>query len=106
MSSRKDETYILDILHACHQITEYVKGYSEHRWLNDSKTQDAVLRQLMIIGEGAAALSTVAKKEYNVPWRLVINFRNLAAHRYWEINWEMVWDIVKKHLPQLCKSLR
>lgn len=51
MSRRSDKEFLLDILEACNRILAYTEGMSYEEFLEDIKTQDAVLRNIEIIGE-------------------------------------------------------
>ena len=49
--SRDIRVYLLDILERCDRITRYIEGLDEAKWSKDERTQDAVLRNLEVIGE-------------------------------------------------------
>lgn len=107
MSAHNDDAYVDDILLAAHQIKEYTQGVSRAKWLESRLIQDAVIRQLTIIGEGAAELSDSFKKSVpEIPWHKIKGFRNIAVHQYWEVDSEAVWDIVKQSVPKLIKALK
>jgi len=77
---RDDKDYLADIQEAIERIQEYTKGYSFERFVDDRKTQDAVVRNLEVIGEAAKAISNALKERYpEIPWRsmagLRLNFR-------------------------------
>ncbi len=54
--SRDIRVYLLDILERCERITRYVEGLDQERWSQDVRTQDAVLRNLEVIGEAVKRL--------------------------------------------------
>ena len=54
--SRDVRVYLLDILERCERITRYVEGLDQVRWSQDERTQDAVLRNLEVIGEAVKRL--------------------------------------------------
>lgn len=60
------------------------------------------MRNLEVIGEAASQLSEDFKSNHpEVPWREIKNFRNVVAHRYWQLNMERVWDIIEHKLDPL-----
>ena len=71
------------MLNACFRIREYISGYSLHDFVVLNEKQDAVIRQIEIIGEAASHVS-VQYKEENQPieWRKIIGMRNLLIHQY------------------------
>jgi len=70
MSKRGDKEYLKDILIACENIIEYSVGYDFNMFMSDRKTQDAILRNIEIIGEAVKNLSDEIKKKYpKVEWR-------------------------------------
>lgn len=62
MSKRGDKEYLQDILVACKNILSYTEGYDYDMFLEDRKTQDAVIRNIEIIGEAAKNVSESLKK--------------------------------------------
>ena len=96
------------------QILEYSKraaAYIEEAktlecFLGDTKTQDAVMMMLLNIGE----LANHLPDEYidahpSIPWRAMVNFRNIAAHGYQIILMDRVWGIATESLPLLIDFL-
>jgi uncharacterized protein with HEPN domain len=78
--------------------------------LQDEKTQDAVIRNLEIIGEAATKLSPELKAKYDeIPWGDIAGMRNRLIHGYFEVNLDIVWSTVEKVLPEFeaqIKALR
>ena len=77
----RQRSYLLDILLAARAISTYVHGYSLVGFLGDQKTQDTVLRQLMVIGEAAARLEAETVAEFSrLPVRRMLGMRNRIVH--------------------------
>jgi|SRR3989339_50652 len=94
--------FLLHIKDAIEQIEKYVDGYSYQQFANDEKTQDAVIRQLEIIGEAATKLEENFKKgNSEIPWREISDFRNVLAHEYWDVDLEIVWQTIHEDLEVL-----
>jgi len=68
---------------------------------------DAILRNLEIIGEAVTQLPEEVKTKYkNIPWRDIQDFRIVAAHHYWKVNLNIVWDIVENKIPILERQIK
>jgi uncharacterized protein with HEPN domain len=71
-------------------------------YLRDHKTQDAVVRNLEILGEATKSLSDELRDQYpSIPWRDMSGTRDRLIHHYFGINQEIVWQIVQQDLPEL-----
>ena len=74
--------------------------------MKDSKTIDAVVRNLQIIGEAANRLPEEFRAHYSeIPWRNIIGLRNRIVHDYIGVDVEIIWQIVEKEIPHLKKQL-
>ena len=68
--------------------------------------QDAVIRNLEVIGEAAKAISARTRRQLlEVPWREMARFRDLAIHHYGQILSEEVWVIVSRDLPRIRRAV-
>ena len=78
-------------------------------FLVDKRTQQAVISNLIIIGEAATKLlkdyGQFLDQHPDVPWRSMRGMRNRIAHGYFEIDLDVVWETVKTALPQLLERL-
>jgi uncharacterized protein with HEPN domain len=102
MSERTDDDSLRDIREAVRRIRTYTHAMTYDRFLADIKTQDAVVRNLEIIGEATKSLSTGLREEYaDVPWKGMAGVRDRLIHRYFGVNLDIVWDIVTVELSAL-----
>lgn len=102
MSKRRDKDYLNDILEAIKRSMEYTLGYDYDKFLEDEKTQDAVVRNLEVIGEAAKNISSKLRKQQpKLPWKDMAGLRDKLIHHYFGINYDIVWNIVEKQLPAL-----
>src|SRR4030067_1226835 len=101
--------YLYDILEAIQQIRTYLADQDEEAFKKDRKTQDAVIRNLEVIGEAAGKLpSQIQKDEPEIDWRKITGLRNILIHEYFGINLPIVWDVVQHKLDSLetvCRTL-
>lgn len=100
------EPYLSHIVEAIKTIQAYAKGMNFDQFAKDQKTQDAVIRQLEIIGEASSKLTPdFIKTNSQVPWREMKDFRNKLIHDYWELDLELIWNVVIQDIPLLAKLL-
>ncbi len=79
---------------------------SYEEFLNDIKTQDAVVRNLEIIGEAIKNISKGLKKKYpQIPWKDLSGVRDKLIHHYFGVNLDIVWNIVKEELPEVISQI-
>lgn len=99
---QRDPTYIDDILQAARRIGSYVEGIDEDVFARDEMRQDAVIRQLEIIGEASRNLSAEFREQHpGVEWRKIIGMRNLLAHAYRSVGVSYVWEAAVRHVVEL-----
>ncbi|RLE94618.1 MAG: hypothetical protein DRN04_02690 [Thermoprotei archaeon] len=102
MSKRDFKLFLYDILEAIERIENYTKNMSYRDFLRDRKTQDAVIRNLEIIGEAAKNLPKNIKKRYpKIPWRALSEMRDKLIHAYFGVSLSIVWETIKNDLPVL-----
>jgi uncharacterized protein with HEPN domain len=98
--------YIQDILESTAKIEEYIEGYSEEHFYKDSKTQDAVLKNLMVIGEAVKNINEeIRSRNPHIPWKKIAGIRDILVHEYFGVNLERIWLIVKEDLPELKRKI-
>ena len=103
---KDDKLYLIHILESVGRIEEYTTG-GEQSFMQDHKTQDAVLRNLQTLGQSVKNLSEELKMHYpDVPWGLIAGFRNVLVHDYLGINMERVWNIVKDDLSDFKRKIQ
>jgi uncharacterized protein with HEPN domain len=103
----RQAAYLLDIFQSVEAIQSYVAGQTHERFLQDGKTQDAVLLRFLVAGEAAARLTPETCAELpNVPFHKTVGMRNRVVHDYGNVDFEIVWETVQTHLPLLWKELQ
>ena len=102
---RNPRVYLEDILSAIAKIGEYTTE-GKDAFFADGKTQDAVIRQISIIGEAAAKLPASLKEKHpKIPWRKTIGMRNIIIHDYSETDIPTVWIVVERDLSALKQTV-
>ena len=99
-----------DIQKAIARIKGYTAPMDYNAFVNDERTQDAVIRNLEVIGEAARALPAEIKaKTVSIEWPRIIALRNLLIHEYFGVSLRIIWDVVTTKLDTLdaaCVTLR
>ncbi len=100
--------YLLTALECVDAIYEYIQGYNLEAFLADRKTQDAVIRNLEIIGQTLKdyGLDELAQIDATMPWHKVAGMRNVLAHDYFGVDHTMIWETVNKQLGVLRCALQ
>ena len=93
--------YLEDMLHSMDRIEEYLGELDFRKFKQTYIVVDAIIRNFEIIGEASKNIPTDIQKKYpEIPWRKMYGLRNLIAHEYFGIDYEMIWEIARKNLPQ------
>ena len=100
--SRDYSLYLYDILEACENVREYTDGQTFTEFSDDKKTQDAVIRNLEIIGEAVKNIpSDLLASQPQIEWKQIARFRDNVIHRYFGVQLTIVWDVVENKLEDL-----
>ena len=111
MSNRTDKDFLYDIQESIRRIKAYTHEMTYKEFLADTRTQDAVIRNLEIIGEATKKLSVELRNRYSsVPWKEIAGTRDRLIHHYFGVDIEVVWKISVAELSnltlQIAKILR
>lgn len=101
----RDTLYLRHVLDAIGKIESYVAvGHAE--FINTSHWQDAVIRQLEIIGEAVKRISPeILGHRPDIPWRRIAGMRDVLIHDYMGVDLEAVWQVTQQDLPQLRQAV-
>jgi len=102
---RSDQVYLHHMLDAIQRIESYVAvGYDS--FMSASHWQDAVIRQLEILGEATKRQSADLRAHHDeVAWRRVAGLRDVLIHDYMGVDLQAVWEVTQQHLPVLKDQL-
>ena len=107
MSKRKDVDLIRDIVESIERIISYTRNTAYNDFVHDHKTQDAVIRNIEIMGEAVKSLSEKTRIDNaNIPWNNIAGTRDKLIHDYFGVNIDIVWNIVKEEIPGLLPKIK
>ena len=99
----RDEVYLRHILDAIRCIESYIEG-GRDEFFASSMRQDAVVRQLEVIGEAVKQISQVVRdRRPEIPWRDIAGMRDVLIHAYFSVDLEQVWEVTQRDLQDLRK---
>jgi len=103
---KQPEPYLHHIIDAIDTIFQYSKNLDYSSFKKDRKTQDAIIRQLEIIGEASSKLEeNFIQTHSHIPWRDIKDFRNKLIHDYWELDTELIWNVATREIKKLRNQL-
>ena len=103
---RRDKHYLADITEAIGRIISYTKDLTYEEFVNRTMVQDAVLRNLQVIGEATEKVSpSLCNANSDIPWREMAGTRDKIVHEYFGINYRIVWEVAHRDLPQILPQL-
>lgn len=102
----KDElAYVRHIQDSAGRIREYTRGGFK-AFNADHQVQDAVIRNLEIIGEAAKLVPSALRAKYpKIPWKRMAGLRDKLIHHYFGVDLALVWVVVEKEIPILLKQM-
>ena len=93
--------YLRHIRDAIARIGKYT-AQGRNAFFEDSMVQDAVIRNLEVIGEAVRSLPPELKRRHpKIPWRSITALRNVLIHEYFGVDLEIVWRVVQRRIPTL-----
>ena len=104
MSKIDDLTRLKHIRDAVMITIDFIKGRNRNDLDNDQMLSLALVRLIEIIGEAANNISLSCQNNYTqIPWREMIGMRNRIVHAYFEVDLDVVWQVIIDDLPRLLR---
>ena len=101
--------YLLHMLEAVDRVLQYTVDVSEQDFFASQLLQDAVVRNIEIIGEAAKNLLEAgpefAARHPVIPFAQIYGMRNRVSHGYFAVSTEMIWDSVQVDIPELREQI-
>lgn len=103
---RNYKIYLNDILESIANIEEYTKGVSFEEFSGERMREDAILRNLMVIGEAVKNIpEDIRSKSPKTEWGEMAGLRDILIHQYFGADLETIWGIIKDELPRLKRDI-
>lgn len=104
---KDDIAYLEHILDRSNKIIQFTHGMTESDFLDDEKTQSAVIRELEVIGEATKRISDNYKNSHTeIPWKLMSGMRDVLIHDYEGVDPYTVWDTIQQNIPILIEQIK
>lgn len=104
--SKDKEVLLNHVLDAIDHIEKYTADITKQEFLEDEKTQDAVIRRIEITGEAIKNITEDSKEENKESlWEGAAGMRDILIHQYFSVDMEVVWNTVQKTIPELKENI-
>ncbi len=99
---KDDKVYLEHIMDSLRKILDYIEELPLETFLKDTKTQDACIRQLEVIGEATKRLSMSTRQRFaHVPWKDMAGMRDKLIHDYIQVDLMIVWVTISEEVTPL-----
>jgi len=106
MSKREIKILLDDIIESINNIESYITKLNKTQFFSNKMAVDAVVRNLEIIGEATKNIPDDYKMQHsNVDWRGMAGLRDVIIHGYFNVDLEIIWEIIQQDMPQLKKNI-
>ncbi|OGH71192.1 MAG: hypothetical protein A2921_03035 [Candidatus Magasanikbacteria bacterium RIFCSPLOWO2_01_FULL_43_20b] len=104
---KKDpKIFLLHILESIANVEDYLAGKTKKDFLESELLQDAFIRRLEVIGEAVSQIPDDVRRVFpKVSWQEISGMRNKLIHEYFIVDLHLVWEVVRKDIPQLKKQI-
>ena len=104
--NKLDSVYLFHVRDSINKILEYTDISDVDSFQSNSMMQDAVIRQIEIIGEASSKLSKAFRdNNSHIPWKNIVGMRNKLIHDYFGVDVMAIWETVKNDIPSLKKNI-
>jgi len=96
-----DLGHLRDIVVSATIALSHISDHTMESFIVDTKTQDAVLWRLAVIGETANNMTDATRAAIDAPWHQIIGMRHVAIHHYRKLDMTRIWGTVRDRAPDL-----
>jgi uncharacterized protein with HEPN domain len=104
--NRSDLDFLRDVRSFAQYARDNAGGLSADTLADAKQPQHAALYDLVVIGEALSKVSSAVKSAApEIPWRAIINLRNIIVHSYWQVDLVIIADVIANHIDPLVVDL-
>lgn len=104
---KDDNLYLIHILDATVKIESYLQGVNKEVYDSNTMIQDAIIRQLEVIGEATKNISNEMRdSKPNIPWQDMAGMRDKLIHHYFGVDIGQVWLTANTDIPPLKNEIQ
>ena len=106
MYEKRYHLFLEYVLESISLIEEYTADKKKKEILASQQLQDAVIKIIEIIGGAVKQIDEVfIESHHEIEWKKIAGFRDILIHRYFSIDWDIVWDIIQNKVPELREKI-
>ncbi len=104
---RTNKAYIDDMIGAIEKILSFSKGLTYEEFISNRMAHDAIIRNFEILGEGVKRIPFKFQRQYkHIPWQHMYALRNFIVHEYFDLDEEIIWEIIQNDLEKNYRDLK
>ena len=102
----RDDASLQDIYHSGQTVMKFAASLDRESLDIDESNTAGILLHIMIIGEATKRLSPEFREQHpEIPWRQMAGIRDIIAHQYDKVNFDMLWDVIQKGIPEMLEKV-
>jgi len=103
---KDDNVRLKNMRDTAYKVIKFAEGHSREDLNTNQILTSALIREIGVIGEAAARVSTEKRDQLKeIPWKSIIGMRNRLIHDYDEIDLDLLWETITKDIPELIEKL-
>ena len=104
---RSTKAYLADMMEAAENILSFSANLTYAEFVSNRMAHDAIIRNFEILGEGVKRIPFKFQRQHkNIPWQHMYDLRNFIVHEYFDLDEEIIWEIIQNDLPKNLQDLR
>jgi uncharacterized protein with HEPN domain len=103
---KDDQVYLGHMLDTARKIATKAGGMAREQYENNEDVQMVFAHLVQVLGEAAAHVSPAGHERFpDIPWKRILGMRHRIVHDYMNIDAELLWEVVRRNVPELVDML-